>query len=183
LEYAISKGFNLPIIYNTNAYDSLNVLKLLDGIFDIYLPDIKYSNDDNALRYSKIRNYVYHSRKAIAEMYRQVGSKLKMENGVLKRGMIIRHLILPDDLSGSYNSLRYISELDKNISISLMAQYYPSHIANNYGQLSRTVNKIEYERVMDWMDKLELENGFIQELESSSTYQPDFTDKENPFKF
>lgn len=105
LEIAIKDGLCLPLIYNTNSYDSVEVIKLLDGIIDIYLPDLKYSEDEYGYKYSKIKNYVKHSREAITEIHRQVGSELIMENNILKRGLIIRHLILPNDIAGSHDTL------------------------------------------------------------------------------
>lgn len=182
LDIAVSKGLCLPLIYNTNSYDSLEVLKLLDGIIDIYLPDLKYSEDEYGYKYSKIKNYVNHSREAIKEMHNQVGSELIIENGILKRGLIIRHLILPNDIAGSYDTLKFISELDSNISLSVMSQYYPIHKALTTDLLSRNIRESEYEKVLDLLEELNLENGFLQEFESESYYRPDFKDRVEPFK-
>ncbi len=182
LELAAAEGLRLPLVYNTNSYDSAEVIKLLDGIIDIYLPDIKYSEDECGYKYSKIKNYVLHSREAIKEMYRQVGSELTIENGLLKRGLLIRHLILPNDIAGSYETLKFISELDSKINISIMSQYYPVHKALTVDLLSRNIREREYEKVLDWMDELNLENGFMQEFESENYYRPDFNDRSEPFK-
>lgn len=182
LEIAVDKGLHLPLVYNTNSYDSVEVLKLLDGIIDVYLPDLKYSEDEYGYIFSKIKNYVRHSREAIAEMYRQVGSKLITENNILKRGLIIRHLILPNDIAGSYDTLKFISELDSNISLSVMSQYYPVHKALTTDLLSRNIREREYVKVLDLLDKFSLENGFLQEFESESYYRPDFNNREEPFK-
>lgn len=179
---AAGQGLNLPLIYNTNSYDSAEVLKLLDGIIDIYLPDLKYSEDEYGYRYSKIKNYVRFSRAAIAEMYRQTGSGLVIENGLIKKGLLIRHLILPNDLAGSYDTLKFISELDNKISVSLMSQYYPVHKALTTHLLSRNIRQGEYEKVLKWMDELCLENGYLQEFESENYYRPDFNDRAEPFK-
>lgn len=179
---AAGQGLNLPLIYNTNSYDSAEVLKLLDGIIDIYLPDLKYSEDEYGYRYSKIKNYVRFSRAAIAEMYRQTGSGLVIENGLIKKGLLIRHLILPNDLAGSYDTLKFISELDNKISVSLMSQYYPVHKALTTDLLSRNIRQGEYEKVLKWMDELCLENGYLQEFESENYYRPDFNDRAEPFK-
>lgn len=179
---AAGQGLNLPLIYNTNSYDSAEVLKLLDGIIDIYLPDLKYSEDEYGYRYSKIKNYVRFSRAAIAEMYRQTGSGLVIENGLIKKGLLIRHLILPNDLAGSYDTLKFISELDNKISVSLMSQYYPVHKALTTDLLSRNIRQGEYEKVLKWMDELCLENGYLQEFESENYYRPDFNDRSEPFK-
>lgn len=179
---AAGQGLNLPLIYNTNSYDSAEVLKLFDGIIDIYLPDLKYSEDEYGYRYSKIKNYVRFSRAAIAEMYRQTGSGLVIENGLIKKGLLIRHLILPNDLAGSYDTLKFISELDNKISVSLMSQYYPVHKALTTDLLSRNIRQGEYEKVLKWMDELCLENGYLQEFESENYYRPDFNDRSEPFK-
>lgn len=182
LVIAADAGLNLPLIYNTNSYDSIEVLKLLDGVIDIYLPDIKYSNDLHGYQYSKIKNYVYHSRESVKEMHRQLGSELVIENGLLKRGLLVRHLILPNDLAGSYETLKFISELDCNISLSVMSQYYPVHKALSIDLLSRNIREREYEKVLKWMDELNLNKGFLQEYESENYYRPDFKDRCEPFK-
>ncbi|MEP7145689.1 MAG: radical SAM protein, partial [bacterium] len=179
---AAEEGLNLPLIYNTNSYDSPEVLKLLDGIIDIYLPDLKYSEDEYGYKYSKIKNYVHHSREAIKEMHSQVGSGLVIENNLLKRGLLIRHLILPNDIAGSYDTLKFISELDNEISISVMSQYYPVHKALTVDLLSRNIREREYEKVMNWMEEFNLESGFLQEFESENYYRPDFNDRAEPFK-
>ncbi|MDQ3019995.1 MAG: radical SAM protein [Bacteroidota bacterium] len=182
VETAIADGLNRPLIYNTNSYDSVEVLKLLDGIIDIYLPDLKYSEDEYGYKYSKIKNYVHHAREAIKEMYRQVGSELIIENSLLKRGLLIRHLILPNDIAGSYETLKFISELDNKINLSVMSQYYPVHKALSIDLLSRNIREHEYEKVLNYLDEFKLDNGFLQEFESESYYRPDFKDRVEPFK-
>lgn len=182
VETAAADGLNRPLIYNTNSYDSVEVLKLLNGIIDIYLPDLKYSEDEYGYKYSKIKNYVHHSREAIKEMHRQVGSKLVIENGLLKRGLLVRHLILPNDIAGSYETLKFISELDNKINLSVMSQYYPVHQALKIDLLSRNIREREYETVLEHLNELNLENGFLQEFESESYYRPDFNDRDQPFK-
>ncbi len=179
---AIPKGLNIPLVYNTNSYDSLEVLKLLDGIIDIYLPDIKYSENETGYKYSKVKNYADHAQAAIREMYRQTGSELIIENGLLKRGLLVRHLILPNEMAGSYDTLKYLSEMDKNINLSVMSQYYPTHKALEIDLLSRNIREREYDKVMNWMEELGLENGFVQEFESEHYYRPDFKDRAEPFK-
>ncbi|MBV6478231.1 MAG: hypothetical protein HGGPFJEG_00981 [Ignavibacteria bacterium] len=182
LSLAAKAGLNLPLVYNTNSYDSVEVLKLLDGIIDIYLPDLKYSDDLQGYRYSKIKNYVYHSQSALKEMYRQVGCEIILENGLMKKGLLIRHLILPNDLAGSYDTLKFISELDNKIHLSVMSQYYPIHKALSIDLLSRNIREREYEKVLMWMEELKLFNGYIQEHDSESFYRPDFSDRFEPFK-
>ncbi len=182
LEIAINKGLFLPLIYNTNSYDSVKIISLLNGIIDIYLPDIKYSNDKYAKQYSNADEYFQTAKDNIREMYAQVGSGLIIENGVLKRGLIIRHLVLPNDLAGSYDILKFISELDKNITISVMSQFNPLHKSKKYDLLSRTITSTEYHKVLDWMEKFGLENGYIQEFDSKEYYIPDFENRNQPFK-
>ncbi len=182
LKIAIESGLNIPLIYNTNAYDSLEVIKVINGIIDIYLPDFKYSLNSNSLQFSGVNNYFEIAKQNIIEMYNQVGSELIIENGVLKKGMIIRHLILPNDAAGSYEILKFISELDNNISISIMSQYYPAHKAKSIETISRNISESEYNTVLDWMDKLGLENGFVQDFDSNEYYIPDFENRNQPFK-
>ena len=182
LVIAADNGLRLPLVYNTNSYDSVEVLRLLDGIIDIYLPDLKYSDNDYGYKYSKVKDYATHAKNAILEMHRQVGSRLFIENGILRRGLVIRHLILPNDLAGSRETLKFISELDKNINISLMSQFYPVHKALEIELLSRNIRESEYERVFELMEEFGLENGFMQEFESESYYRPDFKDRAEPFK-
>ncbi|MBS1518256.1 MAG: radical SAM protein [Bacteroidetes bacterium] len=182
LEIAVKNGLRIPLVYNTNSYDSVEVLKLLDGIIDIYLPDLKYSDEEYGYRYSKIKNYVHHSRLALKEMYRQTGSGLVTENGLLRRGLIIRHLILPNDLAGSADTLKFISELDSRICLSVMSQYYPVHKALTTDLLSRNIREREYEKVIELLGKYGLVNGFLQEFESESYYRPDFKDRAEPFR-
>jgi putative pyruvate formate lyase activating enzyme len=183
LSIAVEKGLHLPLVYNTNAYDSTLVLELLDGIIDIYLPDLKYSDNETAWQYSKIKDYPKHARSAIKEMHRQLGSELVMENGLLKRGLIIRHLVLPSDIAGSEDSLQWISdELSKDITISVMAQYCPTNKANDSAILNRRIHESEYDRVLSILEELDLENGWIQEMDSQDYYRPDFCNRLEPFK-
>lgn len=182
LELAIPMGLKLPLVYNTNCYDSVEVIKLLDGIIDVYLPDVKYSENEYGYKYSKIKNYVEHSRAALIEMYRQLGSDVVIENRLLRRGLIIRHLILPNDLAGSYDTLKFIAELDNKIHLSIMSQYYPAHKALTIDLLSRNIREREYDKVLDWMNELRLENGYLQEFESENYYRPDFQNRVEPFK-
>ncbi len=181
---AIPMGLTLPLIYNTNAYDSIEVLRLLDGIIDIYLPDLKYADDEAGYKYSKIKKYVPHARAAIAEMHRQVGTGLVVDDdGVVRRGLIIRHLVLPNDIARSEETLRWISTaLDPQVTLSVMAQYYPTHKAITTELLNRRIREGEYNRVLDYLDEYGLTNGWIQDFESHEYYRPDFTDRVTPFK-
>jgi putative pyruvate formate lyase activating enzyme len=185
---AAENGLNLPIAYNTNAYDSVEVLRLMDGIVDVYLPDLKYAEDEAGFEFSKVRGYKGFARKAIKEMYRQTGDKLIFDgNGLLKRGLVIRLLVLPNDLAGIEENLRWIrDELSPKVAISLMAQYYATNKAATdarYILLSRRISEGEWLKAVSLLEDLGMEEGFMQEYESASHYyRPDFADKEKPFK-
>jgi putative pyruvate formate lyase activating enzyme len=183
LVLAAGNGLSLPLIYNTNAYDSVEVLRLLDGIIDIYLPDIKYSDDTMGYLYSKIRRYPAVARAAITEMYRQMGPELVLgDDGLVKRGLIIRHLVLPNDIAGSRESLRWIAtELHPALTLSIMAQYFPTHAAARMPLLDRKVRESEYERVLEVLDRLGMDSGWVQEYDSAEYYRPEFADRQNPF--
>src|SRR6202171_2717506 len=185
---AAEQGLRLPIVYNTNAYDSVEVLKLLDGIVDVYLPDLKYAEDEAGFLYSKVRSYRECSRAAIAEMYRQTGDELVYdENGLLQRGLVIRLLVLPNDVGGVRESLGWIrDELNSRVAVSLMAQYYPTNVAGTnqrYVLLSRRIRETEWLRAVAALDELEMEEGWMQEYDGASFYyRPDFDDTETPFR-
>lgn len=181
LKIAKSRGLKIPIVYNTNGYDSPQILKIMEGSIDIYLPDIKYSSDENALKYSGVKNYVKRNREAIAEMFRQVGNLELDKEGVARRGIIVRHLVLPNDLAGSFDSLKFLSSLSKDIWVSIMAQYHPCHKAAEYPELNRKINSAEYQKVLNSSAECGLRNIMTQELESSDIYLPDFS-KDKPFK-
>jgi putative pyruvate formate lyase activating enzyme len=181
---AADRGFSLPLVYNTNAYDSVEVLRLLDGIVDIYLPDLKYAEDDLALQYSHIPAYTRNARAAIKEMHRQVGRTLVTdEGGVVQRGLIIRHLVLPNDLAGSAQSLAWIRDaLGPDTVLSIMAQYYPTHKALAMPLVDRKIRVGEFERVLTQLHRLNLEHGWVQEFEAAEYYRPEFDDRRQPFK-
>jgi putative pyruvate formate lyase activating enzyme len=184
---AAEQGLQLPVVYNTNAYDSLEVLRLLDGIVDIYLPDLKYSDDDAGLLYSKVPGYVGHARAAVKEMYRQVGDRLTIgDDGLVKRGLIVRLLVLPNDVAGIHESLKWIRhELSPGVAVSLMAQYFPTNKveAERYPLISRKIRWSEWLSAIEHMEQLEMEEGWMQDFESASEYyRPDFGDARTPFK-
>lgn len=168
---ASKKGLNLPIIYNSNGYDTTQVLKLFENVVDIYLPDFKYGDNQNALKYSKVNNYFEIAKSAISEMYKQVGSELIIENNVVVRGLIIRHLILPNNLANSEKVFKYISELDNKICISLMSQYYPTNKAKDYELLKRTITFTEYIEAISLLKQYKLEKSLIQEYQGGEFYQ------------
>jgi len=188
LHIAAAGGLRLPLVYNTNSYDSVDVLEMLDGAVDIYLPDLKYSDDETAREYSKVPNYVARSRAAVAEMFRQVGDTLIMdERGLLRRGLVIRLLVLPNDLAGLRGTLEWIREaLSPRVALSVMSQYYPDHKVNeeSYPLLARRLRPREYERVIEWLEELGFENGWLQPIEEGAAnyYRPDFRDREEPFR-
>ena len=185
---AAERGLSLPIVYNTNAYDSVEVLQLLDGIVDVYLPDLKYSEADAGFQYSKVREYPRFARAAIKEMHRQMrGGLVFGSDGLLKSGLLIRLLVLPNDIAGLEENLRWIrDELGPRTAVSLMAQYYAANKAaedERYILLSRRISEGEWFAAVSLLDELGMEEGFMQEYESASHYyRPDFTDKEKPFK-
>jgi putative pyruvate formate lyase activating enzyme len=180
---AVPQGLHLPLVYNTGGYDSLETIKTLDGIVDIYLPDIRYASAEKGKKYSQVPDYVIHNRTAIKEMYRQVGDLLVDENEVAFRGLIVRHLILPDGLAGSEESLTWLAhEVSPSVTVSIMSQYYPCHLAIKIPELSRTIRYEEYEAVVNLLEKLGLENGWLQEMDAPANYLPDFDREGNPFK-
>lgn len=180
---AANFGLKIPVIYNSNGYDSVSSLRLLEGIVDIYLPDFKYGCNEYALNYSMIKNYYDTATLALKEMYRQVGDNLTYINDIVVRGLIIRHLVLPNQLSDTENVFKFISEeLSSKITVSLMSQYYPSHLACEEILLSRVVSQSEYAKAVELLDKYNLNNGWVQELESNSYYRPHFNkDRTDPF--
>lgn len=174
IKIARKKGLEIPIVYNTNGYESVETLKLLEGYVDIYLPDLKYYYDDLAKKYSKVDNYFEIATKAIQEMYRQVGTPVLDENGVMKKGLMIRHLILPNEVQNSKKVLKWIKEnIDSNVYVSIMAQYFPTYKDKEIPEIARKITKEEYEKVENYLYELDLENGYIQELgEHEEEYVP-----------
>jgi putative pyruvate formate lyase activating enzyme len=184
---AAEHGLRLPIVYNTNTYDSVEVLKLTDGIVDVYLPDLKYAEDEAGFIYSKVRSYRDISRAALKEMFRQTGDELLYEDGLLKRGLVIRLLVLPNDLGGLRESLQWISrELSPRVTVSLMAQYYPTNVAGTnprYTLLSRRITESEWFRAVALLDEFGIENGWMQEYDGAAFYyRPNFDDSTTPFR-
>ncbi len=180
---AIPRGLHLPLIYNTNAYDSVASLRMLEGVIDIYLPDMKYASSTYAKKYSDTPNYVLYAHKAIKEMYRQVGKNLVLDsNRLVQRGLIIRHLILPSQIAGTRKSLSWIAkELSPEIAVSIMSQYFPTHLAKRIPQLCRRISALEYEETLEVLDELGMENGWIQEMDAADNYKPHFKENGHPF--
>jgi putative pyruvate formate lyase activating enzyme len=162
LEIAIEKGLKIPLVYNTSSYDSLEVLKLLDEIVDIYLPDARYSDDKIAKKYSNAPNYFEIMKKAIKEMHRQVGDLVINEEGIAVRGLIVRHLVLPNKLAGSEKIFEFISkEISKNTFLNIMDQYWPAYKAHQYPELSRRITKEEFQEAIHLAKKFGLKRIYV----------------------
>jgi len=176
LQIAKRKGLHIPIIYNTNGYESIETLRALEGYIDIYLPDLKYASEEMGKKYSKVSHYFETATKAILEMYRQVGNPQFDEQGMIQKGMIVRHLVLPGHLQNTRKILQWIQQnLPKEVMVSVMAQYFPTYLAVKDPYLSRKVTKKEYKKVEEWVFSMGIENGYLQELEEKEgTYVPDF---------
>jgi putative pyruvate formate lyase activating enzyme len=185
---AARKGLRLPVVYNTNAYDSVEVLRLLEGVVDVYLPDFKYADAGAGSLYSKVPDYPARTRAALVEMFRQKGSRLdRDEDGLLRGGLLVRVLVLPHRVAGVAETLAWIAEtLSPNVAISIMAQYYPIHrTASNekYAALGRSITAEEWEEALAALEINGLGNGYQQELETAGKYyRPDFRDRETPFR-
>ena len=175
-------GLRVPLVYNTNAYDSIKTLRELDGIISIYLPDLRYASDTWARKFSQTPDYVGQARQAIKEMYRQVGELVVDESGLVQKGLIVRHLILPNGLAGSEDSLTWLArEVSPAVTVSIMSQYFPAYRAQRIPQLSRKISPSEYSAVLKLLDDLGLENGWVQGMGAQENYLPDFERKGHPF--
>jgi len=176
LKIAKSKGLNIPIVYNSNGYENAETIKLLNGYIDVYLPDLKYYSNELSKKYSNVNNYFDTATKAIKEMYSQVGRAQFDENGMITKGIIIRHLVLPNHIQNTKNILKWIEvNMPKDIYVSVMAQYFPTYKAKEDELINRKLNKKEYKEVTNYLYSLDLENGYIQELgEHEEEYVPDF---------
>ena len=174
IKKARNKGLKIPIVYNTNGYENVETLKLLEGYIDIYLPDLRYYYDELGKKYSKVDNYFEIATSAIKEMYRQVGIPQLNEKGIMQKGLMIRHLILPNQIENSKNVLKWIKEnMNNNIYVSIMAQYFPTYKARELDELNRKLTREEYDEVENYLYELDLENGYIQELgEHEEEYVP-----------
>ena len=160
---AKKSGLSVPIVYNTSGYESVETLHLLDGVVDIYLVDMRYSDNENALRYSSCPDYVEVNRQAVLEMHRQVGDLLLDKGGVAKKGVIVRLLVLPNGISGTEDNLRFLLENVGNaVYISLMSQYFPAYRSREFPLLSRRISAEEYTRVVELLEALGFENGWVQ---------------------
>lgn len=165
IKIARKNGLKIPIIYNTNSYENVSTIRALNGYIDVYLPDLKYYSDEIAIKYSKAPNYFKVSTEAIKEMYKQVGEPIFDENGIIKKGVIIRHLILPNHIQNTEHILKWIKDtFDNKVYVSVMAQYFPTYKAKNDDKLNRKISTKEYKKVENYMYLLGTENGYMQDL-------------------
>lgn len=176
IKIARGNGLNIPIIYNSNGYENADTIKALKGYIDVYLPDLKYYSDEMAIKYSKAPNYFKIATEAIKEMVRQVGSPQFDENGMITKGVIVRHLILPNHIQNSKNILKWFKKnLEGKAYISIMAQYFPTYKAKKDNLINRKLTKKEYSEIENYLYMLDIENGYMQELgEHEEEYVPDF---------
>ncbi|MDD5136066.1 MAG: 4Fe-4S cluster-binding domain-containing protein [Candidatus Omnitrophica bacterium] len=165
LKAARDEGLNIPVVYNTSGYERVETLKMLAGLVDIYLPDMRYSDNNMAVKYSDAPDYVEYNRAAVKEMHAQVGDLMTGDDGVAKKGLIIRLLALPHNISGTIETLKFIKEnISKNTYLSIMSQYYPTFKALDHKELAAGLDRNEYKNVVDACRLLELNNGWIQEM-------------------
>jgi len=163
---AIPQGFSLPIVWNSSGYEKIDTLQLLDGVVSIYLPDMKYSEDESAVEISSAPGYCRVNRTSVAEMLRQVGHLQVDDNGVAVNGLIVRHLVLPEGRAGSLKTIPWIAEnLGQETHIALMSQYFPAHKGSEIAGMNRPVNHEEYDATVDALEKAGLDNGWVQNLD------------------
>jgi putative pyruvate formate lyase activating enzyme len=184
---ARENALTIPLIYNSGGYEDPGTVRMLEGFINIYMPDIRYSRDESAYKYSGVKNYVDNNRKSLIEMYRQVGGFKTDNNGIAISGLMVRLLILPDNTGEIKESLDFIkNELSSDVYISIMAQYKPLYKALNYPEINRSINRDEYNKIVSYAEKLGFCNGAIQEYEDpeqeKDLFIPDFKDKD-VFKF
>jgi putative pyruvate formate lyase activating enzyme len=168
LSFAWDKGFSLPIVYNTSGYESEIALSLLDGVIDIYLPDMRYSEDDKAVAFSKAERYVKINQRNIKEMFRQAGNLKLDSTGKAISGVIVRHLVLPENVAGSLKTFDFLAnKISNKVWVSLMGQYFPAYKAKNFPPLDRRIRKQEYDLALDYFNLSGLSSGWAQPEEFS----------------
>ena len=174
IKIAKKNGLNIPIVYNTNSYEKIETLKMLEGYIDVYLPDLKYADDKLGKKYSNINHYFEIATKAIQEMRRQVGPAIFDSNGMMKKGVIIRHLVLPNYIENSKKVLKWLKEnIHPEDYISVMAQYFPTYLAKQDKFMNRKLTTEEWEEIENYIEELDFKNGFVQELgEHEEEYVP-----------
>lgn len=164
---AIPQGFRLPVIWNSNGYEAVAALQLLDGVVSVYLPDMKYSDDAQAVELSGVPGYTATNRLALQEMLRQVGQLQVDGHGIATQGVIVRHLVLPEGRAGSAMTLPWIAEhLGLETHVALMSQYFPAHRAATMGGIDRGLTHAEYDAALESLEQAGLENGWVQELDA-----------------
>lgn len=180
LHRAKRSGLDLPIVYNTGGYDHPAVIKMLDGVVDIYMPDMRYSDDEMAERYSGVKDYVKYNRESVREMFRQVGELKMGKNGVALKGLLVRLLVMPENISGIKKTLDFLEKLSDKIYLSIMAQYHPVYHSHQYPGLSRRITLEEYQDVLGYARKLGFRSGWTQDHEGldpeNDDFIPDFED-------
>jgi putative pyruvate formate lyase activating enzyme len=175
IKIAKKKGLIIPIVWNTNAYEKVETLKKLEGLIDIYLPDYKYSDSALGKRYSSCLDYPSIAQKAILEMYKQVGNLKISKEGIAQKGIIVRHLLLPNLNDNSIKCLKFVRQISPDIHLSLMSQYNPVYKALRMKELNRKVNIEEYQEIKSLVKKLDFKHGWFQEYESQECFNPDFS--------
>lgn len=178
IKIAKKRGLNIPIIYNSSSYENVETIQLLNNYIDVYLPDFKYYSNNLSKKYSNVNNYFENASKAILEMYKQVGNPVFDENGMIIKGVIIRHLILPNYIQNTKNILKWIKEnLPDDVYISVMSQYYPEYKAVNDDKINRKITKREYKSIEEYIYLMDFKNGYLQEYiedEDEKQYVPKF---------
>jgi putative pyruvate formate lyase activating enzyme len=164
ISIARANGLMIPILFNDSGYEKVEVLRLLEGIIDIYMPDAKYGSDEMAKENSGVSDYVENNRLSLLEMYRQVGT-LEFDGDIVKKGLLIRHLVLPENRAGTADVLKWIANNMKNVYISLMSQYFPACSAAEIPGLDRRITAQEYDEAISALEEAGLENGWVQPLE------------------
>lgn len=181
IQSAKGKGLVVPVVYNSNGYDSVEALRQIRGLVDIYLPDIKYLENRPGKLFSAVDDYAKIVPDVLREMLRQVGNLHMDDHGIAERGLLVRHLVLPGQLENSRRCLRFLADLSPGIHVSIMSQYSPQYKAGDFPGINRILTEDEYDEITDYALALGLENAFIQKLESQEHYLPDF-DQEQPFE-
>ena len=178
-----ANGLNIPIVYNSSGYENVDTIKMLDGYIDVYLPDFKYYSNELAKKYSGAPNYFETATNALKEMFNQVGEFSLDENGIVKRGMIVRHLILPGYTNDSKDVIAHVYDLFRDkIYISIMNQYTPLPHVEKYPEINRKVTESEYDEVIEFALSLGIENAFIQDGETAQeSFIPNFKAENNIF--
>jgi len=181
IQLAKQNGLVLPVLYNSNGYDSVDALRQIRGLVDIYVPDIKYLGNEFGKKFSKVDDYGDIVPAVLREMLNQVGHLVMGHDGIALRGLLVRHLVLPGHIENSRQCLAFLADLSPDIHVSIMSQYSPQYKARDFPEINRPLTEDEYDEITDYALELGLENAFIQQLESQAHYLPDF-DQERPFR-